>query len=290
MKYIYTILTTFLFSKAVFSQVAVGTDNPQGIFNIDGAKDNPKTGSGHTDAQQLNDFTVTTAGNVGIGLIAPSKKLDIKTAGTTASPVDGFKLVDGTQSDGKVLVTDDNGSAHWQYPTLTTFNGTIGAGKDIYLNNPDYEFNYWNFGVGFYQSGSSITLPRGTFQVNVNILIAYKNENPGSLLTNNDWFWTRTTLSDDGTSNPAPPTADLVGTSLWASNIFNGPGSGSTATDDKKFQMIKGSLIVKNSSGGNKTYYLLVGALTKSASNLPGKLLTLGGYWGENTLTAIQIQ
>ncbi|UZT98111.1 hypothetical protein ODZ84_00640 [Chryseobacterium fluminis] len=58
------------------AQVGINTANPQGVFSVDGAKDNPLTAVA-TAAQQLNDFSVTPAGNVGIGNVAPAARLDI---------------------------------------------------------------------------------------------------------------------------------------------------------------------------------------------------------------------
>ncbi|PTT25921.1 hypothetical protein DBR28_17925 [Chryseobacterium sp. HMWF028] len=62
----------------VFGQTGVGinTVNPQGVLNVDGAKDNPATGA-PTAAQQLNDFTVTNTGNVGVGKTVPMEKIDV---------------------------------------------------------------------------------------------------------------------------------------------------------------------------------------------------------------------
>ncbi|UZT98113.1 hypothetical protein ODZ84_00650 [Chryseobacterium fluminis] len=60
----------------VTAQVGINTANPQGVFSVDGAKDNPATGT-PTATQQLNDFSVTATGNVGIGNVAPAAKLDI---------------------------------------------------------------------------------------------------------------------------------------------------------------------------------------------------------------------
>jgi hypothetical protein len=64
----------------VSAQVGVLTENPQGAFHVDGAKDNPATGT-PTVAQQANDFTVTTTGSVGIGTNTPdlSSALEVKT-------------------------------------------------------------------------------------------------------------------------------------------------------------------------------------------------------------------
>ena len=118
------ILISSLFCGTLFSQVGIDTPNPQGVFNIDGGKDNPKTGSAHTAAQQLNDVTVLQNGNVGLGTINPTTKLEIQTGGTTTVPVPGFKLIDGSQSAGAMLTsTNDQGNAKWT--VLGTAKGAV---------------------------------------------------------------------------------------------------------------------------------------------------------------------
>ena len=63
-------------SLSAFAQVGIGTTNPQGVFNIDGTKNNAASGA-PTATQQANDFVVTSAGSVGIGTTAPTKKLQV---------------------------------------------------------------------------------------------------------------------------------------------------------------------------------------------------------------------
>lgn len=58
-------------STAIYSQTGIHTANPQGVFHIDGRKDNPITGI-PSATQQKNDFVVTSAGNVGIGTTNPN--------------------------------------------------------------------------------------------------------------------------------------------------------------------------------------------------------------------------
>lgn len=72
-----TFLAACICSGSLISQVGINTSNPQASFHIDGLKDNPVTGL-PTDAQQLNDFVVTSSGNVGIGTANPQKSLDIE--------------------------------------------------------------------------------------------------------------------------------------------------------------------------------------------------------------------
>ncbi len=96
---------TLLLSFYTFGQVGIGTTNPQGILHIDAATNTVLgTTSTHTD-----DFIITSTGNVGIGTLAPSTKLEIN-----SSTAGSIKIVDGTQGEGKVLVSDATGIGTWQ--------------------------------------------------------------------------------------------------------------------------------------------------------------------------------
>ncbi|WP_343659775.1 hypothetical protein [Chryseobacterium sp.] len=111
-----------LFSHLVFSQVGINTPNPQGSFHVDGAKDNVSTGV-PTIAQQSNDFTVLSNGNVGVGTVIPTNKLDIRSTTNGA-----LKIVDGTQGNAKVLTSDANGVATWK-------DLPVSANTNIYNSN-----------------------------------------------------------------------------------------------------------------------------------------------------------
>jgi hypothetical protein len=119
MKKIVSLLLLILLGTTVYyAQVGVNTENPQATFHIDGAKDNPDTGT-PTTAQQANDVVINSAGNLGLGIINPTTKLDIDN-GTTAG---ALKIQDGTQGNGKILTSDANGVATWQTsPNSFTFN------------------------------------------------------------------------------------------------------------------------------------------------------------------------
>lgn len=88
-------MVAMLFSMgAAYSQVGVNTTNPQGIFNVDGAKDNSPTGV-PTTTEQLNDVVVDATGNLGVGTTAPSQKLDVN---GTFIRISGDPLRDGSSS------------------------------------------------------------------------------------------------------------------------------------------------------------------------------------------------
>ncbi|MBB4806566.1 hypothetical protein HNP38_001862 [Chryseobacterium defluvii] len=90
MKKIILLITCIAFTSA-YSQVGINTANPQGIFNVDGSKDNAVTGI-PTTAQQANDFTVTSNGSVGIGTNLPNTSaiLDVNVDGLASGNKKGF--------------------------------------------------------------------------------------------------------------------------------------------------------------------------------------------------------
>ena len=275
-----------LLSGFSYSQVGINTSNPQGIFNIDGGKDNPTTGSGHTNAQQLNDFTVTAAGNVGIGKIAPSTKLHITTGGTAATPnATGFRLEDGNQNTNFVLTSDTNGVGTWKPVAATRIVGTLGAGVDVPLVTT---------GGVYRKTGSYIDLPPGKWEVRVTMLmpVGGVGTDGGGTMTASDWVWLKTTFSTLNQANivDSDISSDIEGASL-VSNLFFGPKS---VPDQPKFLMLNGSVIINNTSTASKRYYYYAGN-TDSQEYTTGngkatKFYLFGGTnWAENSITALKV-
>lgn len=89
--------------------IGINTTNPQQVFHIDGAKDNPATGVPDASTAQRNDMVVTKDGFVGIGTSAPQKRVHI-VSGTPGA----IKIVDGNQGIDRVLTSDENGFGTWK--------------------------------------------------------------------------------------------------------------------------------------------------------------------------------
>ncbi|MDR4953622.1 hypothetical protein REB14_15695 [Chryseobacterium sp. ES2] len=120
------LLNVFLVSW-LYSQVGINTANPQGIFHIDGSKDNPATGV-PTALQQANDFVVTPTGSVGVGTVSPdaSAVLDL------ASSKKGFllpRLSLQNLTDGTTVPSPANGLV------VYNTNPAITGGLGLYYNN-----------------------------------------------------------------------------------------------------------------------------------------------------------
>ena len=275
-----------LLSGFSYSQVGINTTNPQGIFNIDGGKDNPTTGSTHTAAQQLNDFTVTATGNVGIGKIAPSTKLHITTGGTAATPnATGFRLEDGNQNTNFVLTSDTDGVGTWKPVAATRIVGTLGAGVDV---------PFKTVGEVYRKTDSYIDLPPGKWEVRVTMLmpVGGVGTDGGGTMTVNDWVWLKTTFStlNQTTIVEAQASGDIVGGPL-VSNLFSGP---KLVSSQPKFNMLNGSVIINNTSTASKRYYYYAGNTDSqeytTGSGKATKFYLFGGYnWGENSITALKV-
>ena len=137
------VICATLFLDEIQAQIGIQTENPLSVLHIDPKRDTNTTGSINTS----DDVVITSAGNVGIGVVAPTEKLDIR--GT-------FRLRDGNQAVNKVLVSDALGNAQWSdRPKLDVLEvnniNTLLSGK-TFTTTPSY-------------SGIAITLSKGTWQV-----------------------------------------------------------------------------------------------------------------------------
>ncbi|SFN74396.1 hypothetical protein SAMN05421594_4079 [Chryseobacterium oleae] len=93
-KNVFTLFIAML-SGIAYCQVGINTARPQGVFHVDAAKDNPSTVvTPPTTAQQLNDVIVTSSGNVGVGINAPTEKIDVQGNIRVREPLNGSNVID----------------------------------------------------------------------------------------------------------------------------------------------------------------------------------------------------
>jgi hypothetical protein len=99
-----------LVSLATFAQIGINTQIPQASFHVDGAKNNPPTGIPSV-AQQSDDMVVTSSGNMGIGTITPTSKLEVKSATANTSGLKFSNLNSATPvAAGATLGVDASGN------------------------------------------------------------------------------------------------------------------------------------------------------------------------------------
>ncbi|MGI9580222.1 hypothetical protein ACR1PO_03310 [Chryseobacterium sp. RRHN12] len=177
------------------AQVAINNTNPQGIFHVDGAKDNPATGA-PTAGQQANDFVVKADGKVGIGTTSPSTKLDINN-GTSPGAV---KITDGTQGLGKVLTSDTEGYARWASPS-TSF-AKLGNLPNTFLYVPTIDDPTIANDQRIAYSGGYIKLTKGKYQINFTMWCAPSG--PNAIPGNTNSGFAAVFFSTSSTTNTAP--------------------------------------------------------------------------------------
>ena len=97
----YLSILFILFSGVVSAQIGINTESPlsSSLLHVD-AKRNSSGNSNTTD-----DVVVSSQGYLGVGTTSPVSNLSIN--GT-------FRMNDGTQRDGYVLVSNADGIASWQ--------------------------------------------------------------------------------------------------------------------------------------------------------------------------------
>lgn len=123
------LLPLYLTSILILSaQVGINTKNPLGVFHVDARSTpdstNPEAGIPNA-LQEEDDFIVTTNGNVGVGTISPTTKLDIN--GQIAIP---YKPTTGTIIKDFMLQSDATGLASWaQSYSFPLYRTTIGVDR-----------------------------------------------------------------------------------------------------------------------------------------------------------------
>ena len=139
-------------------------------------------------------------------------------------------------------------------------------------------------------TGASITLPPGKWIVNlVEIIRIAQDSSQGPSPCH---VWVRTTLSDvactQGTKTTSligVATADLIVGSLISGGIGN----------NWEYSLVNGSVIINNTSGANKTYYVWANIQTTCAlgtdgiSTNDGLVDFLGPSWGETQFYALPV-
>lgn len=259
-KNMFSFLGLFLMVVSIFGQVGINTPNPKAVFHVDASKDNPSTGDPST-VQQGNDFAITTSGKVGIGTINPETSLEIAN-GT-------IKIVNGSQANGKVLTSNENGVGTWSFPVSPLYQIDLTGRTDFILpanaSNPVY-------------TSLSFSLPPGKFIITINLGLEMDTLNEYTIGTN----FVRLRLRDSSL-----PTAGST-TNLSTDSIFpRFASAGSSLSQDKG--MLMGSLGINNTSSGSKTYYLFVDNMSSTgAGGRPSIRLKFG--WNETSILYQKVQ
>lgn len=164
---IYILSLIFFFSGIVRSQVGISTSSPQGTWHVDGAKDNPATGA-PSASQAANDVIITSTGNMGVGIMAPTNKLHVN--GTNPLRLEGLQVsadtsgsltvnstgvvqlqnsssISAVRATGNVSITVNNtfttiGTPTETFDNLNELTGTTFTAATTGLYKVDFSINY----------------------------------------------------------------------------------------------------------------------------------------------------
>lgn len=253
-------LGSFTFGQT--GQVGIDTANPKALLHVDGAKDNPQNNSVTlSDSQIQNDVVITNQGNLGIGTITPSVKVELNNGSTNGA----IKIVDGTQGDGKVLISDANGVGTWQFP-----NSFKAVALGVY---PSPKVDIVSDGSANTMGAMKYTriyidLTPGKWIVNAGLTVR-SNEALGQR------FWMHAYLSSSTTAIQHTGFSHLGSAgnvTSYANLIFGNPNTANNTATHQGSNFISGSSIIQVT--GNTRIYLLI----DNSNSLPRNDERVGSY------------
>lgn len=148
----YKFLFLFIFSYSTFAQLGIGTETPQGILHIDPQSNTPNSSA--TETQMADDFIITSDGEMGLGTLTPSVKVDLRNNGNGALGLGNTNLTASQAGKGAMrynnnLIQYSNGQ-HWidLAPSTKT--------RSVIIATKTTQSVYINAGGGFTAAGGCI--------------------------------------------------------------------------------------------------------------------------------------
>ncbi len=188
-----------------------------------------------------------------------------------------LKIVDGTQSINKVLTSDANGLTSWQNPLPSVQYATLATESDHQSISLTGDGSTTDKYLNTY-----ITLPPGKWDVNLSIL---SSPSSSGTATRGSW-WIRMGFSTSSSS--------LINTKSTAQNPTDFPVnnlvSGRVVASKSSYDLIQGHIIINNTSGSAKTYYLWTSQCDLHGADGSSTLEKLSSsVFGENLIFATPI-
>lgn len=159
-----------ILSHFYFAQVGINTENPQGIFHIDAAKNNVGPNAPAPN-QQYDDFIVSATGTVGVGTITPdaSAILELNVSNLPSGQQKGFlapRVALSSVVDKTTIPSPATGLLVYNLGTIPTFN-YVGY---VFWNGTEWRsFNNSSIALGTVGaiSCNSVTLTPSIYTANV---------------------------------------------------------------------------------------------------------------------------
>ena len=166
---------------------------------------------------------------------------------------EAFRLIDGNQALGKILTCQENGIGTWQPNCI---EGKF-DGSQLFIPFADNTDRFIQY------AGASITLPPGKWVVISGTLLTLISDISAlnSAITADNFAWVRFTLSDSPADGFWTASGDLNGTDTGA--MIRGPF---LSSHNLTYEFANRELIINNTSGADKTYYLMAGYVNSNSN------------------------
>lgn len=268
MKKILLIIFLFSIQLYIYSQIGINTKVPQGVLHIDAKGDNPASGAPGTTVI-TDDILINNLGNLAIGHITPSHKLHIK-SGTAGA----IRIESGDEEDRKILVSDANGNAFWEFLGMPIVKGVLPTtGLTMAADKIPTASTSTNI---FTPTGAYIDLPPGRWCVFVNFILPTSGSTTGNQQTERSWV--RTTFSEKAAGGDF--TTDIDMGSTWCSGLMY----------SYSFSNIQGLVTIYNSTSSTKRYYHVIYYM--NGGRIPATI-SMSNFTSasnlENTITAVRV-
>ncbi|MDR0194080.1 MAG: hypothetical protein LBI73_03065 [Myroides sp.] len=232
MKKYLVVIIAFLYSSYCFSQVGVNATLPLHPVHVDAKGNNPKDKLPNA-VEAEDDFVITKEGNVGIGIINPSEKLEVK--GT-------IRLIDGVDGTNKAVTSDADGILRKEsLPEVK--RAVVGSFAGGNVTNSTTQ-------AGYVFANASITLTKGRWIVNWGLTMDLKDTG-GDLWLESCLSTTNNLRAENGFNFVGNP----VNKPSIGSNLAKKPQNQASSTGN--FDMIKGSNVIDVTAASVVIYILL---------------------------------
>lgn len=263
---IYKLLVcTLIFSAGtIMAQTGVLTQNPSTPLHIDAADDNAATIS---TAQAANDVIVTAAGNLGVGVLVPVTKVDLRSADQkgiiglgTNTQTAGAAGAGAIRYNATTLKLEYSDGTNWiplalTAPTKVSISGTTASGQNV-GNNTNTRIGSWTLSGDaegtFSAANNEFNAPRtGFYLVSFSITLG-PNSGAGGVINNSTFI--ETAIETSGVTTTTIPKFITVNSypAFQASTIRNYISGNCNGI----FYLNQGAKVfftVKHTTGGTRT-------------------------------------
>lgn len=231
--------------------------------------------AGNRTVTMSNNTLNFAGGNVGVSNATPQARLDI----VSATQQRGFRLADGSQEDGKVLTTDNNGFAKWDYPVSPMNVLNIRGVSNFEIPQGSRNMHY---------TGVQVLVQPGKWMFTINLGVAH--DALDSYRKGGTFLRLRWLSQEQATSTTISSDTNFIHPKAYGST-FASLGIPFNLTQG----VLTGTLGINNDTGAPIRVYLYADTFAtnegyETAATASGRRTRLLFSWNESTMTSMEVR